>query len=292
MLKRVLIQLDCDPQPSAFDAIVAVDAGVDVLLQYGNVTPESAVELVHGAIFTRAVPDLTHTAVFVGGSDIAAADAVADTVRRTFFGPLQVGVLVDPSGANTTAAAAVISAFRHLAAGGKEQAVVLGGAGPVGQRVAGLLARRGLRVTITSRSLDRATKTVERIREHVPGASVSGVVSHGTALPGSPLATILESADLVVAAGAAKANVLDEAGRRLVANARVLIDLNAVPPSGIHGIVAGDKGRIDGRAHCYGALGVGGMKMKIHRAAVEKIFQDPRACLDAEELLALGDSLG
>jgi predicted dinucleotide-binding enzyme len=290
MPKRILIQLDCDPQPSTFDSVVAVDAGVDVLLRHGGVTPESAVGLVHGAMFTRAVSDLSHTAIFVGGSDVDAADAVAASVRRTFFGPLQVGVLVDPSGANTTAAAAVISAFRHLPAGGKEQAVVLGGAGPVGQRVARLLARRGLRVTVASRSLDRATKAADRIREQVPGAHVHGIESHGTAPAGSPLAGVLESADVVVAAGAAKANLLDEAGKALVSNARVLIDLNAVPPAGIHGIVVGDKGRVDGKAFCYGALGVGGTKMAIHRAAIRRIFQDPTASIDAEECLTLSDA--
>lgn len=289
MPKRILIQLDCDPQPSTFDSIVAVDAGVDVLLRHGGVTPESAVELVHGAMFTRAVSDLSHTAIFVGGSDVAAADAVAASVRRTFFGPLQVGVLVDPSGANTTAAAAVLSACRHLPAGGKQHAVVLGGSGPVGQRVARLLARRGMRVTIASRSLDRAKNAADAIRDQVPGVQVAGVESHGTAPAGSPLAGVLESADLVIAAGAAKASLLDEAGRARVSNARILIDLNAVPPAGIHGIVVGDKGRVDGKAFCYGALGVGGTKMAIHRAAIEKIFEDPKAHIDAEECLALVD---
>jgi hypothetical protein len=42
----------------------------------------------------------------------------------------------------------------------------------------------------------------------------------------------------------------------------------------------------------YGALGVGGLKMKIHRAGIERIFTDQQACLDAEELLAIGESLG
>ena len=37
MPKKILIQLDCDPQPSTFDAVVAVDAGADVLLRHGGV---------------------------------------------------------------------------------------------------------------------------------------------------------------------------------------------------------------------------------------------------------------
>ncbi len=36
---KILIQLDTDPQPSVFDAVVAVDAGVDHLFRHGGVTP-------------------------------------------------------------------------------------------------------------------------------------------------------------------------------------------------------------------------------------------------------------
>jgi hypothetical protein len=136
---RILIQLDCDPQPSTFDAVVAVDAGAEVLLRHGNVTPEAAVPLVHGAMFTRGGADLASTAIFVGGSDVAAAEAVFARVRKTFFGPVRVSVLLDPAGANTTASAAVVAAGRHLplgepAAAATLRAVVLGGTGPVGQR--------------------------------------------------------------------------------------------------------------------------------------------------------------
>ena len=109
MPKTILIQLDCDPQPSTFDAVVAVDAGADVLLRHGGVTPATVEPLVHGAMFTRGGADLASTAIFIGGSDVAAAEAVAAKVRATFFGPVRVGVLVDPNGANTTASAAVIA---------------------------------------------------------------------------------------------------------------------------------------------------------------------------------------
>jgi hypothetical protein len=71
----------------------------------------------------------------------------------------------------------------------------------------------------------------------------------------------------------------------------VIIDLNAVPPAGIEGIVATDKGRVDGAAALYGALGVGGTKMKIHRAAITRIFTTTDAFLDAEELLVIGENL-
>jgi len=295
MPKRILIQLDCDPQPSTFDAVVAVDAGADVLLRHGGVTTDNVVSLVHGAMFTRGGQDLAATAIFVGGSDVAAAEAVYERIRQTFFGPVRVGVMLDPAGANTTASAAVVAAGRHLpladlSTAGHLQALVLGGTGPVGQRVARLLARRNVRVAVASRSLSRAADVCRRIEADVQGATLQPVETLA-ATPTGAFREALEQAELIVAAGAAGVTLLDAAGRQLARKARVLIDLNAVPPAGIDGIVATDKAKMEGGVVVYGALGVGGTKMKIHRAAIAKLFESTSAMLDAEEMLAIGESL-
>lgn len=294
MPKRILIQLDCDPQPSTFDAVVAVDAGADVLLRHGGVTPENVVPLVHGAMFTRGGADLAATAIFVGGSDVTAAEAVCTRICSTFFGPVRVGVMLDPAGANTTASAAVVAAARHLplgdpAAAGHLRALVLGGTGPVGQRVARLLAGKGVTVGVASRRLPRAAEVCGRISAVVAGARVEPV--EHTAPPAGDFRNALERADLIVAAGAAGAPLLDAAARNMARSTRVMIDLNAVPPAGIDGIVAADKARAVGPAVVYGALGVGGTKMKIHRAAITKLFTTTEVVLDAEELLAIGEQL-
>lgn len=297
MPRKVLLQLDCDPHPSTFDAIVAIDAGVDVLLRHGGVTPDSCVPLVHGAMFTRGGDDLASTAIFVGGSDVTAAEAITDRVRAAFFGPVRVGVMLDPSGANTTAAAAVLAAERHLpletGAAPPRRAVVLGGTGAVGQRVARLLLRKGCRVTIVSRSRARADAVVGRIAAQtgLGAAALAAVEAHGTCAPGSALAAVLADAEVIVSAGAAGATLLDAAGRATAAAARVLIDLNAVPPAGIEGLMMGDKGRADGKSFVYGALGIGGLKMRIHRAGIGRIFATPAEFLDAEQLLGLGAAL-
>ena len=296
MARKILIQLDCDPQPSTFDSIVAVDAGAEVLFRHGNVTPDAAVPLVHGAMFTRGGADLAATAIFIGGSDVAAAEAVYERVRQTFFGPVRVSVLLDPAGANTTASAAVVAAGRHLPLGdptaaGALRAVVLGGTGPVGQRVARLLARKGVAVTVASRSLSRAEEVCGRIAAAVPAGRLQPLQAEGTIVAGTAMATAIASADLIVAAGAAGVTLLHTAARGLASKTRVLIDLNAVPPAGIEGIAATDKARQDGGAIVYGALGVGGTKMKIHRAAIGRLFESTDAALDAEELLAIGEAL-
>ena len=289
--RRVLLQLDCDPQPSAFDAIVAVDAGVDVLLPYGGVSPQTVLPLVHGAMFTRGGAALSQTAIFVGGSNVEMAEAVCTAVAQAFFGPVRVSVMLDPAGANTTASAAVLAAARHLPLfdqqhAGRCRALVLGGTGPVGQRVARLLGRLGVAVDVASRKLQRAEEVCAGIVEKVPHARLAPVANASTAFYAA-----LEGADLVVSCGAAGVVLLDAAGRKRAGKARVLIDLNAVPPAGIEGIGSGDKAKPAEQALVYGALGVGGTKMKIHRAGIEKLFGAESVMLDAEELLALGESL-
>src|SRR3954466_5543663 len=107
----ILLQLDPDPQPSVFDGVVAVDAGVAHLFRHGGVPPDKVRDLVHGALFTRGGPDLKRTAIFVGGSDVARGEAILKAVTDSFFGPFRVSVLLDANGANTTAAAAVLAAL-------------------------------------------------------------------------------------------------------------------------------------------------------------------------------------
>src|SRR6266436_4344350 len=174
--RKILIQLDSDPQPSAFDRVVAVDAGADEVFSYGGVKPEQVRGLVHGAIFTRGAKDLKSTAFFIGGSDVAAGERLLEEVKQHMlpqFG-LRVSVLLDASGANTTAAAAVRAAARHLNLSGVA-ALVLGGTGPVGQRVARLLARQGAEVRVGSRQRDRASGICEAIKTKLTKARLEPV---------------------------------------------------------------------------------------------------------------------
>src|SRR4051812_9402200 len=140
---KVLIQIDTDPQPSVFDSLVAIDAGVDHLLRHAGVTTSTVRDLVHGAVFTRGPADLHRTAIHVGGSDMTASEAVFKAAAANFFAQFRVSILLDANGANTTAAAALLAVLEGI--GGPLEgipAVVLG-SGPVGQRVARLLARLG-----------------------------------------------------------------------------------------------------------------------------------------------------
>lgn len=282
-LPRILVQLDPDPHASVFDAVVAIDAGVDQLLQYHHVQPDNVRRLVHGAMFTRGPKDLAQTAVFVGGSDVTAGERLLAQTVDCFFGPMRVSVLLDANGANTTSAAAVLAAGRHVALHGAE-ALVLAGTGPVGQRAARLLARAGAQVRIASRSRDRAVEVCDRIRSGIPEARLQAVTSDS-------LADALANVQVVVAAGAAGITLLPRSAWSACRSLRVLVDLNAVPPLGIEGVEVSDRAVEREGVVCYGAIGVGNTKMKIHRAAIQKLFTRNDLVLDAEEVFAIGQEL-
>jgi hypothetical protein len=286
--RKILIQLDSDLQPSVFDRIVAIDAGADEIFSYGGVTPEQVREVVHGAIFTRGAKDLKRTAFFIGGSDVEAGERLLTEVRRHMlpqFG-LRVSVLLDANGANTTAAAAVRAAARHFDLA-NTACLVLGGTGPVGQRVGRLLARQGSEVRIGSRQLSRAANVCQALIAKFSGARVEPV-STSTA---SELQAALSGRTLVIAAGAAGAVLFPRSARAACPELRAAIDLNAVPPTGIEGIEVMDKGVERKGVICYGAIGVGDTKMRLHKAAIARLFESNDQIMDAEEVYALAATL-
>jgi hypothetical protein len=266
---------------------VAIDAGADEVFSYGGVRPEQVRDLVHGAIFTRGPKDLKSTAIFVGGSDVAAGERLlAEALSHMIpaYG-LRVSVLLDANGANTTAAAAVRAAARHTDLA-TARALVLGGTGPVGQRVALLLARQGADVRVGSRQQAKSAATCAAIRLKASEGRLEPVAA------GTPdeVRTALAGRTLVIAAGAAGVTLLPRAARAGVPGLRVAIDLNAVPPAGIEGVEVTDKGEERDGVICYGAVGVGDTKMKVHKAAVARLFERNDHVLDAEEVFAIAQS--
>jgi len=283
MPAKILLQLDPDDQPSVFDSVVAVDAGVDQLFRHGSVEPSQVRDLVYGCIFTRGGEELRNTAIFIGGTQVGPAEELFAQVKKTFFGPMRVSVMFDANGCNTTAAAAVIAASRHCELQGAT-ALVLGGTGPVGQRVARLLASAGSAVRVGSRQLDKSQAVCDRLQKHQPTGKFTPAIAKSQA----ELDEALAGVSIVIAAGAPGVQLLAAEQRRKHKTLRVAIDLNAVPPLGLEGIEVTDKAKEQHGVFCYGALSIGGTKMKIHRAALKKLFTDNKHVLDAEEIFALG----
>jgi hypothetical protein len=286
--RKILVQLDSDPQPSLFDRIVAIDSGADEVFSYGGVEPEQVRNFVHGAIFTRGPKDLKQTAFFIGGSDVAKGEQLLEEARRHLlpqFG-LRVSILLDSNGANTTAAAVVRVAARHLDLHGAA-ALLLGGTGPVGQRVARLLAGQGAEVLIGSPQLELATSACQAVQAKFGRARVKPV---STASP-AELAAALAGRVLVIGAGAAGTLLLPAVVRKTAPGIRLAIDLNAVPPLGIEGVEVTDKGVERDGVVCYGAIGIGDTKMKIHKAAVARLFESNDQAMDAEEIYLLATTI-
>jgi hypothetical protein len=260
-----------------------VDAGVDFLFRHQGVEDTDVRGLVHGAMFTRGGEDLKSTAIFIGGSNVEAGEALLEQVKRTFFGPVRVSVMLDANGANTTAAAAVLVAGKHVDLS-KATALVLGATGPVGQRAVRLLASQGAKVHVGSRAVQRAKNVCAAIERITPAAKLT---PHGTLTP-NELAAALEGAGVLISAGAVGAQLLSAEARRSCRTLQVAIDLNAVPPAGLQSVEAMDRGVQRDGAVCYGAIGVGGTKMKIHKAALQAMFERNDLVLDAEEIYDIG----
>lgn len=254
------------------------------MFQYANVAPENVEGLVHGAMFTRGPDDLQNTAIFIGGSNISYGEAILKKVKKTLFDPLRVSVVLDCNGCNSTASGAVICATRHVDLA-NAKAVVLGATGAVGQRVAQLLAAEGAAVFVGSRDQGRSESLAHKLSEHAKGAVTPFNYAQDS------LQSALDCCELVFSCGAAGVELLSESQLNATKSVKVAIDLNAVPPLGIGGIKVTDKSVQRGDRIDYGALGVGGLKMKIHKAALRNAFEKRGTIYDAAEMFELGKSL-
>ena len=97
---------------------------------------------------------------------------------------------------------------------------------------------------------------------------------------------------ILIAAGAASVQFLKEHEWSQIPSLKVAIDLNAVPPTGLEGIGVTDKAKERGPVICYGAIGVGGTKMKVHRAAIEALFEQNDVILNTGEVFAIAERIG
>ena len=261
-MRKLLLQLDSSPHPSVFDRVVAYDGGADEVMSYGGVTADAVRDLVHGAIFTRGPKDLHNTAIFIGGTDMAAGERLLEAARKALFGPMRVSIMLDSNGSNTTAVAAVTKLQKALA-------------GDV----------TGRRVTITSRRAADAS-LVEGLRQRF-GGSVRAIV-----LPDSTgAAAALEGCEVLLNTGPAGVCLVPRPAWEGRAGLLAAADLNAVPPLGIEGIDVMDNGVEREGVAVFGALGVGGLKMKIHKACITRLFERNDLVLDAETIADVAKEL-
>jgi hypothetical protein len=287
-VKKILIQLDTDPHPSTFDSMVAFDADVpDELLRYGGVEPDAVQGLVQSAYFTRPPGD-PNLAIWVGGSSVGAGEEVLDAVRKSFFGPFRVSVMLDSNGCNTTAATTIALLAKEVDFEGRR--VVIVGAGAVGLRAAKILMDEGCDVTISGIPASRfGDKPYRRAR----GLTTAEERDIPIAEPkdDDELEKLLDGASLVLAAGPAGVELLPDSMWREVDSVEVLADFNAAEPLGIEGTGAQDEFKDYDGKKVLGALAIGGPKMKVHKTCIRRMFESNEAVLDVDGVYEIAKEL-
>ncbi|MHC8441695.1 MAG: NAD(P)-dependent methylenetetrahydromethanopterin dehydrogenase [Candidatus Eutrophobiaceae bacterium] len=283
-MKKLLFQLDTDPIPSSFDTVVAYDSGVDHVIPLGNITPQNVDSVVNGTIFTRPPKEKQNTALFIGGSDMQKGEILYASIQKTFFQDFRVSVLLDSNGGNTTATAAVLRVMEKKSLD-SAKAVILAGTGPVGQRAAVLLAKEGVDVSLSSRSLERSEQATQKLKAQF-GVSITPVMADSS----GARAELIKDCQIVIAAGAAGIELLTEDDWKQSA-VEMLVDCNATPPLGIQGIRSGDR-NVDkhGKFVC-GALGLGNLKLALQKECISTLFTGIEHLLDIQEIFALAQEM-
>lgn len=274
-MKKILVQLDTDEHPSAFDAIAAYDADVDIVLGYGAVTAENLTDLVQGAIFPRGPDGLANTAFWVGGSRVRDGEAVFEAARTLFFPPFEPSIMLDSDGSNTTAAAAVALVRRAVDLEGARAAVV--GVGPVGLRTAELLRREAAEVVLSTFPPD----VMKGGHRRAAGISLAEQAGFDVVEPPSSdeLDAALAGRAVVFAAGPAGVQILRRSGWTQE-GVRVVVDYSAAEPVGVEGVDRMDDLDEQDGVLKLGALAVGGPKMKLQKRCVQRLFEAKGTVLD------------
>ena len=284
-MKKLLYQFDTDPHPSVFDNVVGYDGGADHISAYGGVNAGNVGGLVEGAIFTRAPKDKKSTAIFIGGSNLPQGEAVLAATQAKFFAKFRVSIMFDSNGSNTTAAAAVAWLAHGRSLRGK-RAVVLAGSGPVGQRAALLLTREGAQVAVTGRKHMVVQAACDALKSRF-GIEVQAI----EATTNAERAAALAGAHVVLATGASGITLLEAKSWQENASLELIADANASPPAGIEGVGLSDRGASSHGKILFGALGVGALKLAVHRACIARLFEQNDLLLDAEEIYGIAKGM-
>jgi methylenetetrahydrofolate/methylenetetrahydromethanopterin dehydrogenase (NADP+) len=285
-MRKLLLQLDSSRLPSVFDQVVAYDAAADLVLSYGGVTESDVRDLIHGCIFTRGPKDLHNTAVWIGGTNMSAGEQLLAMAQDALFAPFSVSIMLDSNGSNTTAVAAVVKIEETLGDLEGTKVLILAGTGPVGQRAAGLLAKDGARVTITSRKPEQG----EKARQFI-SARFDVHVEANTLNDPSQLPELCKDVEVLLNSGPAGVQMVPRSAWTSLRNLKVAVDLNAVPPLGIEGIDVNDNGVEKNGVRVFGAFGIGNFKTKLHKACVVRLFTRNDLVLDAEAIAEIAREL-
>lgn len=282
--KHLLYFLTTDPDPSPFDINMAYDAGFHAVIPYGGVTEESGGLLVQDIIFSRGPKGARFTAIFIGGGDVELAERVREAAIKNMFPPFQVSIMIDPKGAYTTAVALVAKVEKALGGLKGKRVAIPGGTGPVGRVAAGLCAKLGGEVILGSRQIAAAERLARQLSEQTGGS-----------VRGAQMATDEEklshcrNADVILTTGKAGVQMVSEAVLKALPPGKFVADVNAVPPTGVHGLAPNDDLKeIAPGVKGIGALAIGVLKYEVEMEMLQTIRTSEKlAVLDENAALEI-----
>ncbi|MCB1747163.1 MAG: methylenetetrahydromethanopterin dehydrogenase [Gammaproteobacteria bacterium] len=260
---------------SPFDINMAYEARFDGVIPYCNVELDEVHGLTQDTIFSRSPEGVRRTGIFIGGREFGLALDMLEAARAAMVPPFAISVMADPSGAITTAAAMVALAEHWLerefgADLAGRRVCVFGGTGPVGMCVALLAARAGADCAVVShQGLGAAQLVADRLARKF-GHALSGLDGSSAAAVGTWLGDI----ELAFSTAKAGVRVLDADLLGQAGALKIAADANAVPPSGIEGVAADDRGSVIAacpHARGLGALAIGDIKYRVHTALLRQM---------------------
>lgn len=212
--QHILYFLDTDQHASPFDMNMAYDAGFDVVIPLGGVTPDEAQRLVQDIIFSRGPKGAKYTAIFVGGSNVNQAQEIFEKAIKSLVPPFEVPVIFDPRGACTTASALVAKAeeavlTRDIGNIEKMKVAVLGGTGPIGRFACVLAAKLGCKVYMVETWSGASEQIVKKVAADLNekfGVEVEGVFAPDK----EQIIEIVQAADMVFSVAKAGVQLLSK----------------------------------------------------------------------------------
>ena len=271
--------LDTDRRASPFDLTMAYDAGFDAVIPYENVTPRDATSLTQDAMFSRSPKAFKHTCFFVNGRDVKKAEEALEAVKKAMFPPFETNIVIDPSGAYTTAVALVAKVEDAMNAQGlggltgKNYAVF--GTGPVGITVAEILTSLDCVVTVAE---PNPMLNSDYLLQHEAFRGVlerHGAYLHGVSAPTQNEKTkILKQADVIFTVAARGVRIIEKDIIDKLNPTKVLVDTNAVPPLGIEGLELNDYMKeLAPGIFGIGALIIGDLKYKLQKEILREAYE-------------------
>lgn len=278
-MKELLFMFDTSRRASPFDLTMAYDAGFDAVIPYENVTPRDATSLTQDAMFSRSPKAFKHTCFFINGRDVKKAEETLKAVKKAMFPPFETNVIIDPSGAYTTAVALVAKvedAMNSHGLGGltgKNYAVF--GTGPVGITVAEILTSLECVVTVAE---PNPMLNSDYLLQHEAFRGVlerHGAYLHGVSAPTqAEKLKILKQADVIFTVAARGVRIIEKDVINKLKPTKVLIDTNAVPPLGIEGLELNDYMKeLAPKIYGIGALIIGDLKYKLQKQLLKEAYE-------------------